>query len=588
MSKLIGISLNEKFGILKAQEVQFIENNGFIEIKASVGSGKTTLKEAGEIAISAANKQITQFDSDKYKNVDVEVVVNYGEKPIYLRTYTTKSGTLMSTAYMKDENGKKLKDPVVNGKKLNPSILRDILRTDLTFGIDNFLSENPKVHMDFMMKIYSHKLKKLGVIFDKNSPEYKDSILWRLNQAILKRSECHIQRRSLNAFKESLLDEGYDELNVPELISIEKLESDLEKLEKDEQEKQTQAITDFYKEKEEKFEILQEKIDKYVADAGVYITKLKAYNDNIALNLKADIDQFNKEQDEADKNYNDLENSINILESFDYPCISELRIHLKGQLKSKPYRNYEEELQKAEKIPFTEDGKLDEKAFEIHWSGNVKQWIDKVKEYRLLTIPVISQKKKLSEKLQPETIKDVAKQEEIAKQIANAKKSNKIAERWQAFYDWQNSDELVKLIWKEYCELFAQIDLGVNGLKINIVGNEENSEIRTFYNGVHNPDFFGNTKLESRYLTQYSATQRPVIAILMQIYLLHEKLKKNEDGLRLMWIECPVDSKTRDLLISIQDKYDLDIIVGITGDFTNEGLEEGQFLIENGELLTLK
>jgi hypothetical protein len=105
------------------------------------------------------------------------------------------------------------------------------------------------------------------------------------------------------------------------------------------------------------------------------------------------------------------------------------------------------------------------------------------------------------------------------------------------------------------------------------------------YNGVHNPEFFGNLAKEDRLLTQYSQTQRPIIAILMQIYLLEEKFKKNEDGLRLMWIECPIDKKTRDLLIQIQDKYDLTIVVGVTGDFTVEGLEPGQFLIENGELL---
>jgi len=37
--------------------------------------------------------------------------------------------------------------------------------------------------------------------------------------------------------------------------------------------------------------------------------------------------------------------------------------------------------------------------------------------------------------------------------------------------------------------------------------------------------------------------------------------------------------------LQIQEKYNLTIVVGVTGDFTIEGLEPGQFLIENGELL---
>jgi len=107
------------------------------------------------------------------------------------------------------------------------------------------------------------------------------------------------------------------------------------------------------------------------------------------------------------------------------------------------------------------------------------------------------------------------------------------------------------------------------------------------YNGEHNVDFFNpkNKIAEDRLLTQYSKTQRPVIAILMQVYLLEEKLKKGEDGLRAIWIEEPIDNKTRDLLISIKKKYDIEIIVGVTGEFTYEGLERGQILIENGNLI---
>jgi hypothetical protein len=48
-----------------------------------------------------------------------------------------------------------------------------------------------------------------------------------------------------------------------------------------------------------------------------------------------------------------------------------------------------------------------------------------------------------------------------------------------------------------------------------------------------------------------------------------------------------MDKKTRDLLIDIQTKNDITIIAGVTGDFTAEGLKAGEFLIENGHLITL-
>ena len=55
----------------------------------------------------------------------------------------------------------------------------------------------------------------------------------------------------------------------------------------------------------------------------------------------------------------------------------------------------------------------------------------------------------------------------------------------------------------------------------------------------------------------------------------------------MIWIEAPMDKRTRDLLIDVQKNNDLTIIAGVTGDFTFDGLKQGEFLIENGELLSL-
>jgi hypothetical protein len=125
MTKLVSLKLNEKFGILEAQKAEFVENpNGLIEIKAGVGEGKTTLKQAAETAISAGNTQKLPFDSEKLKDVDVEIELSTG---IFMRTHTDKNGNLKSIAYRKLPDGKIDRDPVVNGKKLTPAVLRDII-----------------------------------------------------------------------------------------------------------------------------------------------------------------------------------------------------------------------------------------------------------------------------------------------------------------------------------------------------------------------------------------------------------------------------------------------------------------------------
>lgn len=532
MTKLVSLKLNEKFGILEAQKAEFIENpNGLIEIKAGVGQGKTTLKQAGELAISAGNTQKLPFDTEKLKNVDVEIELSTG---IFMRTHTDKNGNLKSIAYRKLEDGKLDRDPVINGKKLTPAVLRDLIRTDLTFGIDDFLSENPKTHMDFMMGIYSHKLTELGVVFDKKSSAYQNSILWRLDQAKMDRQQKHFARRAINGFKEALIEEGWDEENIPIKTNIEELEA-------------------------KKAAKIKKEADRI--QAGIDAIKEKASDQKAII-----------------KSYND---GVSQAEELRSERLKQLKVDIEVVEKA-------QKILKMENVEFwlNENRKISEKPLEplavvlTDDNGNyisgegftpeVQAAFNEIVKLRAEIKPLITQK--------DEPV-DTA---EIDSQITKATSTNKIIDRWNSFFDWQDADQLVKDTWKEYCSLFSKIDLGVPGLSIQVVGDEENSSIRTHYNGEHNIEFFGNLKKEHRLLTQYSATQRPVIAILMQIYLLSQK----KEGLKVMWIECPIDKKTRDLLIQIQKDSGLTIIVGVTGDYTFEGLEAGQFLIENGELLS--
>lgn len=527
--KLVSLKLNEKFGVLEAQKAEFIENpDGLIEIKAGVGEGKTTLKHAAETAISAGNTQKLPFDTEKLKDIDVEIELSTG---VFMRTHSDKNGNLKSTAYRKLDDGKIDKDPVINGKKLTPAVLRDLIRTELTFGIDDFLSENPRTHMDFMMDIYSYKLKELGVVFDKKSAAYENSILWKLDQAKMDRQDKHFKRREINGFKEALEKEGFDEENIPKRIDVEALDA-----------AKTEKVKNTANE-------LQSRIDKIKEQAADQKAIIKSYNDNVALKNAA-----------AGKDYADLQNDIDTVQK------AQDIIQLK---------EVEFWLSEKKKIKFPEPLKevpTDESNNYIQGEGYTTEVQKAFKEIV-----------RLRSEIKPLMSQDPVNTEDLDLQITSAKTNNTIIDRWNTFFDWSESDKKVKDLWKEYCNKFTKIDLGVPGLSIRVVGDEENSSIRTHYNGDHNPEFFGNQEKENRLLTQYSATQRPVIAILMQIYLLSQK----EDGLKMMWIEAPMDKKTRDLLIDIQKKTGITIIVGVTGDFNQEGLKQGEFLIENGELLSL-
>lgn len=591
MSSLVSLRLNEKLGILECQEVEFgNEVNGLIEIKAQVGSGKTTAKHGVELALSGGNQQQLPFDVKKFDKADVEVKLTYGDQPIYLRTYKNAAGNLTSTAYIKTDDGKIAKDPVIKGKKLTPAVLRDILKTDLTFGVENFLSENPRTHMDFMMKIYSHKLAALGVVFDTKSEAYKGSILYRLEQAKLNRADKHSNRRQINGFKEALIEEGYDENNVKPIVDIDAIRNEMNAFVDGKKKAHGEAVKKYYEDIAKKKEDVQNRIEAIQQKANELISSITSYNNSISTeirlwetNTNQDIEKFNQEQAKLTAVIEKATSLLASLTEMGYAG-TDVESWIESLPKAQPLKTLADyERPNFIEVPFV-DGKIAPEAFTKSFTPEIDAKLVELSSLRKQVAPLIAEKESIGNEQPP--VEEPIDTQKFEDRINKAEASNLIARRWAAFYDWQIADEEVKSIWREYCEMYSQIDLGVPGLSIRVVGDEDNSEIRTHYNGVHNPTFFGNEQLEHRLITQYSATQRPIIAILLQIYLLEEKIKKGEDGLRLMWIECPIDNKTRDLLVDVQKKHNITIIVGVTGDFSFEGLKDGEFLIENGVLLS--
>ena len=101
------------------------------------------------------------------------------------------------------------------------------------------------------------------------------------------------------------------------------------------------------------------------------------------------------------------------------------------------------------------------------------------------------------------------------------------------------------------------------------------------YDGTFDPEYFNNIDKVDRKLSSYSGTQKPMICLLLQNYLLN-KLPK---AMRYLWIDnVPIDNKTKLLLEKMGNELNVTVIVNITGDFTKNGLTDGEILIEGGEV----
>lgn len=561
-NKILSLKINKPFGALEVQEVQFTEENGLIVVKAEVGSGKTTLSNALNVGLSGGSERsVSDIDLKKYPNdVDIEEAISYGDTPIFLHT-KIESGQLSSTLFLKDKDGKKVTNPVVNGKKLTPALLRDLLRTSLTFNVSEFISENPRTQIDWMMATFKDKLREKGVVFDKKSTEYMGSILYQLEQAKMDRSRIYNKVAELNAFKTRLEQEGYLETNIPEYVSIEAIEAD------------RKAATESYY---GKLSEIDRKINDTKVRASEYNSVIRAYNESLDKEkqisdaaLREEIRVFNESIKEMQELRIKIEYAVNLLIANGAPY-GILTSWYEG-LQPIPSERVFQPTKELQKVEQDEHGRY------IQRDG-LPETVNKaflgIAALRSEVASLLAEKAAITS---PDT--------DYTARIESAKASNRIAERWATFFEHQAADKKVRDLFMQYKKIFTEIDLGVEGLRMEIVGDEENGQdIRTTYNGAHDPMFFGNPKKEYRNLAAYSLTQKNVLSILMQVHLLSQK----EEGLRFLFLECPFDTKTKNLIMDLQKKHDLQIIVTQTSDVDTENIKEGEIVISNGYLLSKK
>ena len=560
--KIISLVLNNKFGILEAQTVEFVQDSSkLIQLKANVGSGKSTVGNALAVGMSGGSERELPLDMKKYEGVDLEEQISFGDTPVFLHT-KYENGKLSSSVYIKDINGKRCDNPILNGSKFTAASLRDYLKTEMTFDSESFISENPKVQMDFMMRVYKDKLIDKGVIFDKKSPLYQGSILYELEQAKFERSRIYNKVTELNAFKSRLEGEGWKETNIPDFINVSLIE-----------EEQKVATKKYY-------EAIAE-VDKEMSDLSLKAANFNSViaNYNATLETQKELADA-KLQKEVDAYNSIIQKEIDLREEIRV-CVDFLLVNnftgLKEQYESLPKIADKKEFKPTQitKIEKDENNKYIRVG---NYSPEVDGAFTGIADLRTAGAILIDKKSKIEE----------PKDEDYKGRIESAKASNRIAERWSVFFEHQEADKKVKDIFNRYRKVFTTIDLGVEGLKMSLLGSDEDesNEIRTTYDGSHSVEVFKNPDKKPQILSGYSATQRNILAVLMQIYLLDEKKKKGQEGLRFMFFDAPLDLKTKDILIGLQEKYDLQLITTGTGDYTVEGLKEGEILIDNGYLLS--
>lgn len=553
--KIIGLSVNKDFGGLKATELTFDENNKLTLVKGEVGAGKTTLNRALSLTTKGSK---TLEDNNIYGDVDLTAQLLDGDHKVFVECKGT-DGKLIHTIYTVDKDGNKLKDVVIDGKKLTPANYLASLQTSLTWRLDELTSENPTTQRNLLLELYQTELSDKGVIFDKKHPKYVGGIIDQIEKAKNARNYADMKRKEVGGIGDDLNKKGipHDERREVrgESVTVAQINDLTAQI--------TLAKTNITQQRESQLNALKAK--------GSEINgRLRDVNDGFkTTNRRVDVLESEYKSKIDDRNF-DLDKIKGSLKSLGIDDVFDLMDKIKESLPElkKPTQTKVKELQFNEKGQCTSNpSDFDEETAKL-----LTEYRQTGIEYaRISSLPLTA----------PDT-------SELEKQLAKANKDLQSLQTWNkeatainALHDWKEENENVKDLQNDFYLKLTEIETGVPGLHI-APESKESQNIYLMYNGEYDTEYFHNPNKELRKLSSYSDTQKPLICLLIQKYMLSKKGKT----LPYLWIDkVPIDNKTRDLLERMSEELGLWLFVSWTGDFKLENLNDGELLLENGEIL---
>ena len=558
--KIIGLKVNQQMGILQSCQLKFDTKNNLIAVKGEVGSGKTTLHKA--LQLGTLGSDALKEDKTLYGEINNEVQLLDGNEKIYVGCKSTKVGGLDYVLYVKDAEGKIVKEPTIDGVKATPAAYLKELQTALTWRMDELTSENPTIQKKILLELYKSELAKVGVVFDKKLEEYSDSILGKIELAENERAEKEFLRKQVGGFANQLKPLGID-VDAPETLPK---RINLEELERKKNALQFKI--------ENVDDVKNQELDKLKNQADAITNKLKDENNKIKdanKIIEADFEKVKTQHSQNVHTYNGLLTDIETL--VDANCFSKAVGLEFITLLEKNFKNEGPMAAPLKgEIQFNEDGKCLTKQWDE--PGPIVYLLRELTNIKLSYI-------ELSGAEAADTTVYENDLQLIVSQMSIDKENNRKCDMVDAYLQWHDAHQLVMDLKDEYAAMLAGINTGVDGLNICVDKEDGKLDIYLTYNGVYDIKYFNNPKLEQRKLSSYSGTQKPLICLLLQNYLLSKKPK----ALRYLWIDnVPIDKKTKALLNKMGEELNLTIIVNITGDFTKEGLEDGDILIEGGEV----
>ncbi len=574
MTKVLAITLEEKYKQIKAQEIKFVKDKGLQLLNGEEGSGKTTIREAFEMF--CAGKQHKSF-KDKYANSPLKGVAIFETKEGYHAYLRLDEKNNFKLSILDPKTGK-------TAKALTPSKFQETISNQFTFSLDEFRHGTGSEQTEFIKKIYEDKLSELGIVFNKRNKNYKGSKFEEYQKACDYRTNIlQDQVRPLNASQKALIEDGFcDKSGVVitnfEDIDIKALESELKDLEKElmsidilkennleKIKKEGISLSEDIKTKEKESKTLHE------SKVALYNLGLEKFKNELKNRIKEkndkrnkDISLLNSEKEKAEKIKSivlsmdiDVEESKNEIISKCNMIIDIINSRIKGL----------PELLTFEK-EFKDDDYAEAPKYKEPDCSDIE---NQIKQKRIEYKNVENGE---SGKVELQT-----KIKTIESKIAQANKDNDSLSRINAYESHREADGICKKIMDEIIKSMVSLNLGVDGLKLDVIEKGDDFDVRLWFNSEQSEyaKYFDN---KSHLFSGYSKTQKEVLTVLLQV----AELDKKDTAIRCIWTEEPKTSKTLELLETIAIKHNCLIFHENT---TDAGAVEGsgELCIENGHLL---
>ena len=565
--RLLGIRvLNDK--TVRAVELDFdkFKDGHVVELIGKNGAGKSTVVKGAMSAISGGksikDKELLALGlTHEIKLADdpLEVFMGYRVRE---KSSGVNKGEPINESYLYTRNleGKVDHNPVIDGISMNASKYEKIITTPITFGMEELYSDNQTIVRKRIEDIYASQLSGLGA----------EKFTLKVSETRKVRDDLRAECERNSAFMDHFKDEKLDELKLEKLIIIptEPISSEIRKLEiekgitlktpEEAKEKRLAKITEEGREVVEEIRKLNEKREKEYFD---YVVLEKAYDKDCE--VKHQLSEFLEGKDIPTDILTRLESAINHWNDT-------ISLANKSFLDS-------EVIKKPTVLPITD--------------GRVIIYEDTIipKEYQ----PLMEKKAEIGKrwktendtpidktKIDTKAIDDKLEQKESEKKVAEH--NNNLISRFELWKSWIESKGLHEKEIEGLRKLYAKIETGVDGLRIEPSENND-AHLWLVYNGHHSPDVFDNQKKEYRRLHTYSESQFAIIGILMQAALLDKKPKTARfvviDGYNMT-------RESKALIGQVCAEKNIDLLLTRTDDrFKLSELEKGEIVIQNGEIL---